>query len=54
MSSCPEPNDYHPLTVRLVIGTCEVIELIPSLRRKLGKLDDLQKQRSIGLSYNAW
>ena len=46
MSSCPELNIYQPLTVRLVIGTCEVIELIPSLRRKLRKLDDLQKQAS--------
>ena len=53
MSSCPELNNYQPLTVRLVIGTCEGIELNPSLRRKLRKLDDLQKQSLIGLSTSA-
>lgn len=53
MSSCPELNNYQPLTVCLGICTCEVIELIPSLRCKLRKLDDLQKQSHIGLSTSA-
>ena len=53
MSSCPELNNYQPLTVCLGICTCKVIELIPSLRCKLRKLDDLQKQSHIGLSTSA-
>lgn len=53
LSSCPELNNYQPLTVCLGIGTCKVIELIPSLRPKLRKLDDLQKQSLIGLSTSA-
>ena len=52
MSSCPELNNYQPLTVCLGICT-KVIELIPSLRCKLRKLDDLQKQSHIGLSTSA-